>query len=790
MAAHSQIIISARDMASGTMRRIGLVSRNLTNELFSMRNALMGGAVAGMAAMVRQSIEATDQIGKVADKVGLTTDQLQELRYAANLAGVAQSQLDMGMQRFSRRLGEVAQGQGELLKTSAQYDVELRNADGSMRSNIDLLGEWSNVIQNAESDQEALRIAFKLFDSEGAALVNMLRGGSEGLKGLRRGARDLGVVIEERLVRTAEKANDQLTKMEMLVKAQLRSTLVELSPDIIEVANGTFEWVKANRELLTQQVPQFVRETVQVVKEFNGVVSVSAEVGALQIGSLGYIGYRLFGSAGPAAILTGLYAAHKGAEAFNQVATPLAEQSGLLMPAPEGYDKSAEEPMGLGDWMHGGRVDKVYREFMRRLGGAVSGKGHFLSGGITDDYKAVLEAAKQGSVPRSLLMARPPEESVDPRDRDYSGAHPQPWYEPSAPATPMTDPQLKLQESLNREIRRLTLDQYAFARAEAERTYQKDLEIAGKSQELIAQAGERRRLSLASVAEEETKARQQQAEQAAQAQADLTAEIERATLGRYEAQRRETKRYYDDLVKRAEAAGRETVGIEQSRAERIAEINESQREDARRTAEEMSRGIKDAHIKMLASSDSMADGFELAMERMGDTSQSVAERTADVWESSTRQAANVITDALMMQEVNFGNFLVSLQRKAMNAWISEPLMNGLMDFGSSIIKNGFANGGISYGPQMAMVSEGAIPVEAHVPLPDGRSIPVTVSGVGGGGGGIRDVKINIYNQGGQAVDMAQSQVRFDETDLVIDCFLKGLEENRRGVATMLQGGQF
>ncbi|MCG5239522.1 tape measure protein [Azospirillum doebereinerae] len=39
---------------------------------------------------------------------------------------------------------------------------------------------------------------------------------------------------------------------------------------------------------------------------------------------------------------------------------------------------------------------------------------------------------------------------------------------------------------------------------------------------------------------------------------------------------------------------------------------------------------------------------------------------------------------------------------------------------------GFATGGVSYGPQLAMVSEGDYPVEAHVPLPDGRSIPVNM----------------------------------------------------------------
>lgn len=46
----------------------------------------------------------------------------------------------------------------------------------------------------------------------------------------------------------------------------------------------------------------------------------------------------------------------------------------------------------------------------------------------------------------------------------------------------------------------------------------------------------------------------------------------------------------------------------------------------------------------------------------------------------------------------------------------------------------YADGGISYGPQLAMVSEGRYRAEAHVPLPNGRSIPVEFSGSSGGGG--------------------------------------------------------
>ena len=57
----------------------------------------------------------------------------------------------------------------------------------------------------------------------------------------------------------------------------------------------------------------------------------------------------------------------------------------------------------------------------------------------------------------------------------------------------------------------------------------------------------------------------------------------------------------------------------------------------------------------------------------------------------------------------------------------------------------YAAGGIASSPQLAMFGEGSRP-EAYVPLPDGRSIPVTMKG-----GGVGNVTVNV-DAGGSNVE--------------------------------------
>lgn len=204
---------------SRAFARASRAAGGLAKSVVSVRGAFvaLGGATAlGLA--IKQSVDFADSIGKTADKIGLTTDSLQELRFAADLAGVEQRTLDLAMQRFARRVGEAAQGTGELKGTLEQYGIEVRNADGSTRSLDDVLDDLADTIAGASSEQEALRIAFKAFDSEGAAFVNALRRGAAGLRETRQAARNLGIVLEESLIRTSEKAADQLTILAQVIK--------------------------------------------------------------------------------------------------------------------------------------------------------------------------------------------------------------------------------------------------------------------------------------------------------------------------------------------------------------------------------------------------------------------------------------------------------------------------------------------------------------------------------------------------------------------------------------------
>jgi hypothetical protein len=86
-----------------------------------------------------------------------------------------------------------------------------------------------------------VRLAFKLFDSEGLTPVNLLSDGSGALEGMRERARDLGMVLDEHLVRDAERARTELDTLSQVISADLAraalgrcSTLQSVSDQVLK----------------------------------------------------------------------------------------------------------------------------------------------------------------------------------------------------------------------------------------------------------------------------------------------------------------------------------------------------------------------------------------------------------------------------------------------------------------------------------------------------------------------------------------------------------------------------
>lgn len=163
-------------------------------------------AVRGIVRSIDRILTKFDALANTADKLGLTTEALQEMRFAAERSGLTIQNFDLAFQRFTRRAAEAAAGTGEA--KAALQELGFTLDDLRSKSPDELFTQAADALADVERESERLRLAFKLFDSEGVAVVNMV----ENLRELRQEARDLGVVLSDDLVRDAAKMKNEMIK--------------------------------------------------------------------------------------------------------------------------------------------------------------------------------------------------------------------------------------------------------------------------------------------------------------------------------------------------------------------------------------------------------------------------------------------------------------------------------------------------------------------------------------------------------------------------------------------------
>ena len=241
--------------------------------------ALVGLTAAFTALVLRQSA-IIDRIGKVSKVTGVAAETLQRFSFAAELAGVSTDQAQVALRRFSRRLGEAQKNTGELAPTLKRLGINVRDADGQFKSAEEVLFDLADAIADTDNKSEALAIAFKAFDSEGAELVNVLNQGGDAMRALFNEADSLGAVLSGSAIRGVEAFNDEFTKLQTLIGgisnafvAALAPALTEITEDLVEFlkrlasANGGFENLG---EFLKNE---FLDIVIKIVEVFGGVLN-------------------------------------------------------------------------------------------------------------------------------------------------------------------------------------------------------------------------------------------------------------------------------------------------------------------------------------------------------------------------------------------------------------------------------------------------------------------------------------------------------------------------------------
>ena len=201
------------------------------------------GAYAGFAGIrmtlrsVNDEMKRIDETAKTARKLGLAASDLVALQLAGSqLAGMADGAVSMALQRMTRRLAEAAAGTGEAKNAIKELGLDAKSLN--LMGPAEAFKAIADAIQEVPEDADKLRLAFKLFDSEGAALVNVLREGGSTVDDFKAKAHSLGLTFTDDAAAGVESANDAIQDANLAMKEIIQTMATGLAPVLKLVADG------------------------------------------------------------------------------------------------------------------------------------------------------------------------------------------------------------------------------------------------------------------------------------------------------------------------------------------------------------------------------------------------------------------------------------------------------------------------------------------------------------------------------------------------------------------------
>lgn len=239
--------------AAGAISKAAAAAAKAT-KLMAAASVAAGGA---LLAMSHRAADAQDRVQKLSDRLGIGVTQLSQFHHHAELSGLRTRTFDMALQRMSRRVAEAAQETGE-----AQGAIKELGLDAKALAGLPLDRQMlavADAIQSVEDPATKTRLAFKLFDSEGVAMLQTMKDGSEGFRQSARDLDRLGQTMDAQGTANAAKFKDEWLRLQKAVGGVSKGIADEFIPIFAGVFDRVSDAIAENRQGIVNFVTGAVR---------------------------------------------------------------------------------------------------------------------------------------------------------------------------------------------------------------------------------------------------------------------------------------------------------------------------------------------------------------------------------------------------------------------------------------------------------------------------------------------------------------------------------------------------
>lgn len=252
-------------------------------KIAGMVGVAVSGAVAGLTAFVSKTLGALDAVHQLANVTAVSVDDIYLLGKVAEVNGSSIDAAQNSIKGLSRVIGEASNGIGLGARAFEHFGMSAKNADGSIKTTMQVLGEIQDKMQTL-SEAEQISLLAKMGIDE--SFIQTLRLSKTELADAmnRANALTLGVGNAEN-ARLSAQFQDSLTELFQLTKGIGEYLAIKLAPALSRIIDYVRDWYMSNNDLVKRGlnfIASILGGIVDVAQAFIRVID------ELIIGTLGW----------------------------------------------------------------------------------------------------------------------------------------------------------------------------------------------------------------------------------------------------------------------------------------------------------------------------------------------------------------------------------------------------------------------------------------------------------------------------------------------------------------------
>lgn len=234
-------------------------------------------------ALIGDTVTLADDLLTQSEITGLTTDQLQEYAYMAELVDTDVSTITGSLTKLTRNMDSATSGTGAAYNAFQQLGIDIFNTDGTLRNANDVFTEAIDKLGQVENQTERDALAMDLFGKSGQELNPIIAAGSEQLDAFRQEAYDMGYVLDNDTLQSLGDIDDSMQRLDKATDTVKRTIAQALAPVVGEITEAFVDWAQSvDWQKVGQTIEKVMRgigTAVKVVVDiFGGFIEIIGKV--------------------------------------------------------------------------------------------------------------------------------------------------------------------------------------------------------------------------------------------------------------------------------------------------------------------------------------------------------------------------------------------------------------------------------------------------------------------------------------------------------------------------------